>query len=635
MPSNLILGRVVEFLGSHSPFNLVNRSELEKIADSIEIIYFEDQKIIFSEGEAPGSHCYVVRKGQVNLFKKLSEKNTLMDVCGEGDLFGIRSMLSNENYKLSAIVDQEALVYAIPMERMRTFVRGHPSVSEFFAVGLASDQIVMGHKKSSSPVIDLRDTRFTDPLFLLLPHALERAVITCRPEEEIRSVSKKMAMKGIDSTIVTGANGIPLGIITDSDLRNQVATGKVDPSQPVKTIMSSPVISVNSSQHLGEVVLKMMDHGVHHICVTKDGTSSTPVLGVISNHDLLISQGDSPTIILRAIKKTESRDELSGLFAQAENIRKRYIIDEVPAHYLYEVVSAIRDAVTQRIIELVIKRRSDFSVSQFCWVDLGSSGRKEQLLKTDLDNLIILGNESSSLKETIRKVAEEVNNFLIECGFSHCPAGIMSHLPGMCQTEREWNQQFQNWIYQPDPEALMQSTIFFDMRNVYGNREWVSRIKENILGQIRKQPAFLNYLAKNATQNPPPLSFFNQFIVESSGEHKNEFDIKKRAIMPMVDAARLFSLEHFYYESVSTIDRFRYTGQQESQHKAIFEDAVHGYEFLLKMRARAGLLHGDDGRFVDVSSFDNIEKKIFKEVFHIISELQKIIHVRFQLDFFH
>jgi CBS domain-containing protein len=633
MPSNLILGRVTEFLGSHSPFDLVDPSVLESLAETVEIIYYDDGNAIFEENDLPGSYCYVVRKGRVNLFKAGDDEDIFMDVCGEGDLFGIRSMLSNENYQLSAIVEKEALVYAIPVERMRTFVSDHPAIGQFFATGLASGQVVMGHKKESAILMDPGDPGLASPLNQLLSYAPEKSLLTSHPEESIQSVSNKMAGKGIDSVIITDEHAIPLGIITDTDFRNQVATGKVVPSQPVKEIMSSPVISIRSSHTLGEVALKMMNSGVHHLCITEDGTLNTPVIGVISNHDLLMFQGSSPTIIIRAINKAESKDELKRLFSEAEKIRDRYIVSEMPVHYIHEVVAVIRDAVMRKVIELVIKD-SDIAGESFCWVELGSSGRKEQLLKTDLDNLIILKDVESSLKEVILKMAEQVNHFLMDCGFSQCPAGIMGHLPPMCRTEGEWNHQFEDWIYQPDQGALLHSTIFFDMRHLFGNPELVPRMKSNILNHIRKQPSFLNYLAKNATQNPPPLSFFNQFMVESSGEHKNEFDIKKRAIMPMADAARLFSLEHSFYDSVATIDRFKYVLAHETRHQEIFGDAVHGFEFLLKMRARSGFHHGDDGRFVDIGSFDNIDKKILKEIFHIIRELQKIIHVRFQLDLF-
>ncbi|MBR9999870.1 MAG: histidine kinase, partial [Cyclobacteriaceae bacterium] len=289
---------------------------------------------------------------------------------------------------------------------------------------------------------------------------------------------------------------------------------------------------------------------------------------------------------------------------------------------------------TQRSLQLIVNVLPGLQHAHFCFVDLGSSARKEQLLKTDLDNLIIYEKGDEELKQSLINAAAGVNEFLAGCGFSFCQAGTMAHLPSMCLNQEEWNSRIREWIYSPDPKALLNSTIYFDLRHIYGREELVSGLKENIIDNIRKQTSFLNYLAKNAVENPPPISFFNQFIVETSGEHKNEFDIKKRAIMPLVDAGRLFALEHYYYNSVSTLDRFRYISQQESKNKAIFEEAVHGFEFLLKMRARTGLQHGDDGRYVDIGSFDNIEKKIFKEIFHIIRELQKIIQIRFQLDFF-
>jgi CBS domain-containing protein len=210
----------------------------------------------------------------------------------------------------------------------------------------------------------------------------------------------------------------------------------------------------------------------------------------------------------------------------------------------------------------------------------------------------------------------------------------MAHLPSMNLPLDGWVKRIGNWIFEPDPKALLNATIFFDMRAVYGDEGLAGALKRSITGSILRQPSFLNYLAANAIQNPPPLSFFNQFIVETSGEHKNDFDIKKRAIMPLVDAARVLALEHQYYESVSTIDRFRNAGNHEPRNKALYEESIHAFYFLMKMRARNGLIHGDDGRFINIKACDNIDKKILKEIFQVIREVQKLIHVRFQLDYF-
>ena len=46
-----------------------------------------------------------------------------------------------------------------------------------------------------------------------------------------------------------------------------------------------------------------------------------------------------------------------------------------------------------------------------------------------------------------------------------------------------------------------------------------------------------------AVGRKPPLGFFRTFVVERSGEHKEELDIKSFGTGPIVDAARLFALD--------------------------------------------------------------------------------------------
>jgi CBS domain-containing protein len=634
MPSNLIISRVAEFLASFAPFDRLQQHVIGKISSVVEIIYYEHKKTVFNEGDPPGTHCYVVRKGRVNLFRRSDDEDILLDTCGEGDMFGVRSMLSGENYKLTAMVEEEALVYAIPVKQMRSLIDQNAEVSRFFAVGLASGQVIIGHERKRGEQEYEKAWQHGGQLEGVLPYVLDRDLIVCSPEEKIREVAVRMAEKGTGSALVIDGDRHPIGIITDTDFRKKVATGKTAINQPVSSIMSSPVITIRSDQILGDIVLKMMKNEIHHLCITEDGTAQTAAKGIISNHDLLMSQGSSPTIVFRSIRKAANLEELKVIFQESDKITTQLLLAEVPVAYLLEMGSTLRDVLIQRSLELIVADVPALRQESYCFADMGSAGRREQILKTDIDNLIIYEPGPDELKNLLINAAGELNHFLGGCGFLMCQAGTMAHLPAMCLTLEEWTTRINGWIYNPDPKALLNATIFFDLRGIFGNSGLVNGLKKNIIDSIRKQPSFLNYLAKNAVQNPPPLSFFNQFIVETSGEHKNEFDIKKRAIMPLVDAARLFALEHHFYDSVSTVDRFRFVSQHESQNRAIFEEAIHGFEFLLRMRARTGFNRANDGRFIDIGSFDNIEKKIFKEIFHIIRELQKITQVRFQLDFF-
>jgi CBS domain-containing protein len=237
--------------------------------------------------------------------------------------------------------------------------------------------------------------------------------------------------------------------------------------------------------------------------------------------------------------------------------------------------------------------------------------------------------------DDLRILAGNINDFLFSLGFSPCPAGVMAHKNEMNKSYTDWVDTFLHWINTPDPKALMKATIFFDLRTIYGNVEMTENLKNKIIDEIRRKPSFLNFMAKNAIENPPPLSFFNQFMVESSGEHKNEFDIKARAIMPLTDAARVLALEHGFFESTNTSRRFRLLSEMEPENKDLFNEARMGIDYLHKTRAMAGLQHGHSGgRFISISSFNKMDRKILKEIFNVISEIQKLLRVRYQLDYF-
>ncbi|MEO0340568.1 MAG: hypothetical protein AAF242_15330, partial [Bacteroidota bacterium] len=55
---------------------------------------------------------------------------------------------------------------------------------------------------------------------------------------------------------------------------------------------------------------------------------------------------------------------------------------------------------------------------------------------------------------------------------------------------------------------------FFDFRTTYGDQDLVQSLKAFIIENMDNQTPFLPFLAKDALQNPPPLSFFRQFVLE-------------------------------------------------------------------------------------------------------------------------
>jgi CBS domain-containing protein len=103
-------------------------------------------------------------------------------------------------------------------------------------------------------------------------------------------------------SVVIEKNHLPIGIITDKDLRSKIATGMFAVNATADQIMSAPVITVPVNRSVAEIQLLMMQHNIGHLCVTSDGTSESEIIGIISEHDVLPLR-----LITRGTCKTDKR----------------------------------------------------------------------------------------------------------------------------------------------------------------------------------------------------------------------------------------------------------------------------------------------------------------------------------------
>jgi CBS domain-containing protein len=305
-------------------------------------------------------------------------------------------------------------------------------------------------------------------------------------------------------------------------------------------------------------------------------------------------------------------------------------------------MSEINDALIIRAIQIA---ENDLEVAgyekpsaNFCWLALGSEGRKEQLLRTDQDNALVFENVAEEDYDEVKgyylALAENVTLIIHECGFEYCPADMMASNPDWCMSLEKWENQFSKWMNQPGTKEVMMTTIFFDYRPIHGNFELAEKMTQHIFEGIDQQEIYLSHLANNALQNPPPLSFFRNFIVEKNGEHKDQFDLKARAMMPLADAARVLILNAKVGQINNTFERFEKLAELEEGNRELFEQAADAYEILMRFRATQGLKHTDSGRFVQPSELNKMQRLMLRNSFQPIHDLQSLLKVRFRLNLF-
>ncbi len=637
-PANTIVGRVAEFLKGYPPFDLIPYEELKTLAAAVTITFKEDDTTIFSKGDPPGAHFYVLKTGCVMLH---DSDDRLVDQCDEGDIFGVRSMLSGKPYVMRAQVNKEALVYQLPNKVFKPLIERYPTVALYFASGLASGQTVL-RKQEQEAILstDLPE----EPLSLNERVTVEgkKKLVSCSSTQTVKEVAMTMSEHGVGSMIVVDDVGAPTGILTDTDLRKNVATGQVAITEPVAVVMNSPVITIPNGLPVFEVILKMIEKGVHHLCITVDGTDQSKAVGVVSERDLLLIHSNDPAVLLKEIKQVKDINRLPALRDKAEKLIKLYLENEVSISYISQIISAINDALIVKAIAYAQAKlkEEDGQVPDtgFCWISLGSEGREEQLLRTDQDNAIIYAQPTKGMEEFTKsyylKLAEHITQILSNCGFEKCPADMMASNPKWCVSLDEWESYFKGWVMTPEPKALMFSTIFFDYRFIAGDKELVVELDQRLRKMMDKERIFLNHLAKNAILNPPPLSFFKGFVVERSGEHADEFDIKLRAMMPLVDAARVLSLDYGLIEEKNTMKRFEALKSKDEKNAKLYEEAAQAYGILMRIRVLSGLEHKDSGRYVPIDKLSKFDKQRLRNAFEPVHDLQRLLEVKYQLSFF-
>ena len=619
---NAIQDRVRSYLKQIPPFFYLEEEDITQLTEAITVSYREKEELLFSEKEKPHEQVYLLRDGGL----LLQEEGQMTDRLEPGEMAGIRSMLTGQPYKATAKVEEPCLLYEIPLDVFKPMAEKNSRVMEYFAKNLASGPVLSPLEKSmlhEGPAIP----------FIGIPLSGTQPVIEAKGEELLFDAAQRMDTHKISALLITNASKHPIGILTDVDLRRWVALGpERSPNPLVSEFMSSPVICTKPLVQAHEALKIMLERKVKHLAITQSGKEDSVLLAILTRQDVLMAQGWNPFGLIQDIQRANSPELLARLRDSAEKLAFDWLEADYPLSLISTFLTAINDQLIHQAIDMAFektgKNRSSY---RFCWLSLGSEGRKEQVLRTDQDNALIFDPENCPVnaKKDLLRIAAEVNDTLAQCGFVYCPAEMMARNPEWCLSLSDWKKKFRHWIEQPDAQALRFTTIFFDFRPVGGDHSLARELAQHIRDVLLREHRFLSFLAKDAVEAPLPLGFFKNFVLEKSGQGETRFDIKSRAMLPLVDAARVLALHHQFLDSPNTVDRLRYAAEQDHQNASLLEDAAKAYEVFLKIRAQSGRKQGDQGRYIPIDSMSKLEKQTLRAAFRPSSSLQQILRIRF------
>ena len=614
--------RIAEFLLNHVPFSALSMDALLELVQGSFLKYYTDGERIFEVGDTSQKHIFIVRKGQVNI---VGPDDLLIDQCAEGDVFGSRALLENENYKAAALVYAEALVLALSASKIRQLMADTPKVMQFFFGDFSSDVALRKRRLAEmyQSEENIGSGLYTEQSKSL---NLKKEPIVCTFTTSIQKAALTMREERVGSIIVVDEKNHPVGIITDTDLRNKVATGEVATDAEVNVVMSQPVYCVPAGQSVNDYVLDLTRYGVHHLCVTKTGNAQSELLGVITDHDILRARSNSAAVLLKSIKRASNIEELQQIVQRLDRFIEHQIQEQHSVRYLGNLMQLANQLILKHTFRWASQELGIMVNEQhFCWLSLGSVARKEQIIRTDFDAAMVVADEAEGEISKVHKINEKVYDQLEKLGFKEDPAGIQANNIDWIKTTSQWKIIFEKWMQTPDEKAQLHSTIFFDLMPLHGHSLLAEELQHFIQERFARNRSFEGFLALNALKNPSPLGFFKNFILENSGEHKDEFDLKLRAMMPIADATRLLALKYQTVYPSCTIERLERISDVIPHGKEVIEDVAMAYEIFLQARARSGFSQRNSGRYLHLNELTNFEKQVLKNAFNPLREIQHMI----------
>lgn len=608
----------VEDLRRHVPFSEMETAHVEWMASRLQLAYFPSASIVLGPEAGVPQWFYVVKQGSIEA-GGATEDSVIKLLAGE--CFPLGALLAGRSVVNQFRASEDSFCYLLSTDDFHVLLEKSPVFRDFCTRRIAS--LLEQSQKAVQSEYALRqdeDTRLERTL---------ASVCTRQPISVLNTATLSAALQAMHdartgSVAITDEAGCPLGILTLKDVLSRVTLPCLPLDKLVETVMTANPVVLPATATAREALLTMARHGIHHLLLVEDGK----LAGVISEKDLFAIKRMSVQGITNAIANAQGIADLKRAGRDIAALAHNLLAQGMEAETLTELIATLNDHLTCRLIELEAAS-TDLPDAAWCWMALGSEGRMEQTLATDQDNALIFTLPPDANIEAIREkfiaLSHRINEGLDACGFPLCKGGIMASNPKWCLSTEEWRTQFSRWIDSGGPEELLNASIFFDFRALFGEKGLADDLRAWLGGKVQSNPRFLKQMTQNALRNVPPLGLVRDFIFSEDERHPHTLDLKLNGSTPFVDGARILALASGK-TATGTAKRLEHAGPQLQ----IPEEEIHGwlqaFHFIQLLRLRHQHEQERRGQIpdnhMDPDTLSVLDRRILKEAFRQARKLQ-------------
>ncbi|WP_263143772.1 putative nucleotidyltransferase substrate binding domain-containing protein [Pseudomonas sp. RIT-PI-AD] len=626
----------MEFLQKYPPFNQMEGAHLAYLVENCRLRFYAAGESIIKPENGAVEHFYIVKQGRVVGERPQAARRddgSTFEIAS-GECFPLAALLGERATRTEHLAGEDT--FCLLLDK-RAFVKLFTLSTAFrdFALRGVSGLLDQVNQQVQARAAETLGAQYS--LETPLSELAVRQPVTCGPALPLREAVRLMHEQQVGSIVVVSPEQRPLGIFTLRDLRGLVA----DPTTDIGAELARPIADAmtQAPYHLGpqatafDAAIAMTERHIAHVCLVADER----LLGVVSERDLFSLQRVDLVHLARTIRHAGRVETLSALRSDIRQLVDRMLAHGASSTQITHLITLLNDHTVCRVIELALEALGDPGIA-FTWLSFGSEGRREQTLHTDQDNGMLFeaadAVEAAEARRRLLPLAERINQDLARCGFSLCKGQIMAGNPQLCLSRAEWTRRFSSFVREATPENLLGSSIFFDLRAIWGPAEGCEQVRRQMLAEVADNSAFQRLMAENALRQRPPVGRFRDFVVARKGAEKDTLDLKAQGLTPFVDGARLLALAHGV-EAVGTLERLRRLMELEvidAQDGAAYIEAYHFIQLVRmqqhQQQARQNLPYGNR---LDPDSLNHLDRRILRESFRQAQRLQTSLALRYQL----
>jgi len=622
----------MQFLQRFPPFNQMENTHLAFLVEQCQLRFYGPGDSIIRPEDGPVEHFYIVKQGRVigeRTHQGASVVETTFEITA-GECFPLAALLGERATRTEHLAAEDTFCLQL---NKAAFIKVFALSEEFrdFALRGVSSLLDKVNRQVQQKAVETLGTQYS--LNTRLGELAMRHPVTSSPQTALREAVRLMHEQQVGSIVIVNEHKAPLGIFTLRDLRQVVANGIEDFDQAIDAHMTAGPFYLSPDHTAFDAAIAMTERHIAHVCLVKEQR----LCGVVSERDLFSLQRVDLVHLARTIRHAPRLETLINLRGEISQLVERMLAHGASSTQITHIITLLNDHTVCRVIELVLAERGDPGVA-FTWLCFGSEGRREQTLHTDQDNGILFeakdAAQAAEIRQRLLPIAQQINQHLAACGFTLCKGNIMAGNPELCLSRAEWARRFSAFIREATPQNLLASSIYFDLRAVWGDEQGCQHLRRTILTQVADNRLFQRMMADNALRHRPPVGRFREFVLERKGGDKATLDLKVQGLGPFVDGARLLALAHGV-EAINTLERLRQLttlGVIEPLDGAAYEEAYH---FIQQTRMQQHQLQTRQNRpysnRVDPDQLNQLDRRILREALRQAQRLQSSLALRYQL----